>query len=184
VYLGVFQGEDHKTLDRALLKRGKPLAATGSTPRVGFADIKAAGAVYGYTPTDSRYAAVNHRGYLYAAQTGAYTFSVPRSDDLTLLWLEPKAAADRTRANADLVQPYDAAQKPKTFTAQLERGRFYALRVVWTNASGPGGFAFSITAPDGSVVVSGDTTQPSPYLVRFTCDETTAPRFPAFGNET
>jgi hypothetical protein len=186
VYPAPYAGNGYKTFDPTPLKRSLPRLATGTTTRIGFHNSHAVGAVYGFTPpTGGANLSVSHRGYVYAKQTGTYVFRATQSDDVTLLWLGAKAAHGWTRANANLEQLWEGATAvPHAFNATLERGGYYPLRIVWANASGPGGFLFTITAPDGSLIVSDNSTLSSPYLVRYSCDGTTAPRFPPFGNET
>jgi hypothetical protein len=53
---------------------------------------------------------------------------------------------------------------------------------MFANAQGKGDYALRLTAPDGSAIIDGTTTQQSPYLVQYSCD-CSAPPFPAFGND-
>jgi hypothetical protein len=182
VYPCPYEKHGFLKFDPTPLKRGWPLYTTGTTLRIGFADTRAPGALYGYTPPSHQNISVNHRGYFFAQASGVYTFRAPRSNDVTMLWLGDKAVRGWTRGNADLDQIWEGSTKVRvSFDARLERGRYYPLRIVWANAVGEGNMKITVTAPDGSVVVSDE---PSPYFVRYSCDETTAPRFPTFGNET
>ncbi len=182
----VITAPDYPTFDPERLKRAAdtPIEATGTTTRVGIADVDKG--FYGVKARNPAFVAVNHRGYLFAREAGEYTFRMPRTDDVTLLWLGSAAYAGYKRANAALTQLYVSGGNGKAveYRATLEQGRYYPLRILWANGGSIGFFDFSLTAPDGTLIVSPDTEQPSPYLVRFSCDETRAPRFPAFGDES
>jgi hypothetical protein len=90
-----------------------------------------------------------------------------------------------TRAKANIVQPnVSGGQAPITYTARFEEGKYYPMRVIWANGGGDGWFSFELKGPDGKVIIDASTTEPSPFLVQYSCDETTAPRFAPFGSET
>jgi hypothetical protein len=128
---------------------------------------------------------INHRGYLYAKESGNYTFSAPSVDDILLLWLGAHAYNDYTRSNADLVQNYinpRDGSSATTYTVYLKANTYTAFRFMFANAQGKGDYALRLTAPDGSAIIDGTTTQQSPYLVKYSCD-CSAPPFPAFGND-
>lgn len=155
---------------------------TGFTPKLG---VSNANSVYGQTPRDYQFVVVNHRGYLYAHLAGEYTFSSPFVDDSSIFWIGPNAYSGWTRPNANIDQAYlSSGAIPQQFKMMLEKGKYYPIRNVWANGGGPGSFKFTITAPDGSVVVDDKTTS-CPYLVQFGCKaEYDAPAFPAWGAET
>lgn len=73
--------------------------------------------------------------------------------------------------------------KAATTTYALEAEEYLAFRIVFGQAQGAAVFQFSVTAPDGTVILDSNT-EDSPYLVQYSCDGTTAPEFPAFGSET
>lgn len=65
---------------------------------------------------------LDYRGYLYAAQTGTFTFSVSNVDDIVLVWVGPNAYSGWTRTNAALVVTYaddhnGAGVAPATYEA-------------------------------------------------------------------
>lgn len=159
-----------------------PLQYSGTTTSIG---LSASSPIYGNVPANPQYVAVNHRAYIFAQQSGAYTFTLPYVDDITILWVGPAAYSGYTRSNANIIQTYiGGSQTPMTYTVTFQEGNYYPLRVLWANGGGPGAFQFQLKGPDGKVIVGADTTAPSPFLVQYSCDETTAPRFPPFGSET
>lgn len=76
----------------------------GTTTKIG---VAASHTIYGQTPKDQKFFAVNHKGYLYAHQDGEYSFTAPIFDNLVLLWLGPNAYSGYTRANANLEVSWD-----------------------------------------------------------------------------
>lgn len=54
---------------------------------------------------------------------------------------------------------------------------------MYANGGGPGYFSIEIKAPDNSIIVGNDMTVESLFLVQYSCDKTSAPRFPDFGSE-
>lgn len=83
------------------------------------------------------------------------------------------------------IQSYWGTSNLGTFVVSLTQGDYVPLRVPFAQGGGAGGFGFDIVAPDGSYVMTsnGDLVA-SPYMVWHSCDNTTAPAFPAWGNET
>lgn len=156
---------------------------TGLTNSVG---VTATNTIYGRTPSDSNYVAVNHRTYLYTYMQGDYTFNVPDCDDITIVWIGSKAYSGYSRQNAQLVQNYvPSGGNSITSTIPLAQGLYVPVRVLFGNGGGPGRFGFTITGPDGKVIVSRDSTTPSPYLIQYSCDlGIKAPKFPDWGMET
>lgn len=114
---------------------------------------------------------INHRGYLYAKETGNYTFSAPNVDDIVLLWVGQNAYNNYTRDDATIDQDYIAKDQPaKTYTVDLTQVTYTPIRLMFANAQGKGNYDFSIEAPDGSYIISPNTTESSPYLVQYSCD--------------
>ncbi|KAF3941522.1 hypothetical protein ABW19_dt0202094 [Dactylella cylindrospora] len=148
------------------------------------AGIEDAQSIYGKPARVLTYVSVNHRGYIFARQSGQYTFSAPAVDDITFLWTGEKAVKGWTRTNADIIQPYVGAGAPdvKTFSVNLVVGQYFPFRVMWANGQGWAKFDFQIKAPNGEIII-GAKTGPSPYLVQYSCDGKSAPRFPNFGQE-
>ncbi|MCJ1290265.1 hypothetical protein MMC34_001801 [Xylographa carneopallida] len=155
--------------------------ASGKATTVGLSDCNT---IYGTRPADPSHVAIDHRGYLFAQQDGNYTFSIPSVDDIILLWLGSLAYAGWTRPNANLVQTYPSRQQPLSWTIKLSAGRYYPLRLMFANGNGPGNFKFRLTAPDGTVIIGDEAVATTPFLVQFSCDNTTAPKFPAWGSES
>lgn len=163
----------------------QPAELTGTTTAVSYGVYTFSEeyvSIYGSTSLfGSFYLVIDHRGYLFAQATGTYTFSTQSVDDLFLLWIGPNALSGWTRPNANLEG--NLSNQQVTFTIDLVAGEYYPLRFMWVNGDGPGNFEFSITAPDGTIVLDADTVA-SPYIVQFSCDGTTAPAYPAWGSET
>ncbi|KAG9233630.1 GLEYA domain-containing protein, partial [Amylocarpus encephaloides] len=177
----LFTGSGYPTFDPQKFKTD-PLQYSGTTLSMGFGSSTP---IYGNPPADPGYVTVNHRAYIFAQQSGDYTFSLPYVDDISLLWVGPAAYSGFTRANANIVQSFvSGTQAPVTYTATFEEGKYYPMRVIWANGGGAGGFSFQLKGPDGKEIIGAGTTDPSPFLVQYSCDETTAPRFPPFGSET
>ncbi|KAJ5921025.1 hypothetical protein N7466_009351 [Penicillium verhagenii] len=148
------------------------LDSTGST------DIS----IYGSTETfETTYIALNHRGYIYAEVSGNYVFNSPSVDDIIFFWGGPKAFSGWDESNADATDYY--CGPAATFTAPLLSGQYYPFRIVYANAQTNSLENITITAPDGTVILGSSTTG-SPYIVQYSCDGTSAPPFPAFGQET
>ena len=155
---------------------------SGYTKTVGLTDTST---IYGRTPSDYQYVTVNHRGYIFAEQTGEYTFTMPVVDNIGLLWVGTNAYYGWIRTNANIVQTWVAANsgQPKQYKGTLTAGRYYAFRAMYANSGGPGNFKLSITGPDGKVIIDDKTTD-SPVIVQFSCDGVSAPKFQDFGAET
>lgn len=138
--------------------------------------------IYGKKPSDSEYIVVSHRGYAYAKQSGEYTFTVPVSDNIVAAWIGPNAVSGYTRSNANLFQEWGGTSAVYKMT--VEKGKYYPIRIMWANAGGPGSFQFEIKAPDGTVVADSKSGA-SKFLVQYSCDGTSAPKFTTpFGSET
>ncbi|KAM0546987.1 hypothetical protein ACHAPJ_010650 [Fusarium lateritium] len=144
------------------------------------------GPIYGSTSDlDLDYFALNHHAFLYACEAGTYKFDIPYANDAVYLWLGAKAYAGWTENNADAKARYnqpDHIAGRASFETEIPEGAYIPLRFVYGQAQYGGGFQFTVTAPSGQVLVSnGDIS--SPYVVRYSCDGITAPRYPAFGGE-
>ncbi|KAJ5548525.1 hypothetical protein N7513_005759 [Penicillium frequentans] len=138
--------------------------------------------IYGSTKTfDTTYVALNHRGYIYAAVSGDYTFTSPSVDDIIFFWGGPKAFSGWTESNADATDYYCGPEA--TFTVPLLSGQYYPFRIVYANAQTNSLENITITSPDGTVIL-GSATAGSPYIVQYSCDGILAPPFPAFGQES
>ncbi|RGP81275.1 hypothetical protein FLONG3_419 [Fusarium longipes] len=131
------------------------------------------------------YFALNHHGYLYSCEAGTYKFDIPYTNDALYLWIGAKAYAGWNRANADAKALYnqpDHIAGSAHFEIDLPAGVYIPIRFVYGQAQYGGGFTFTVTAPNGLVLVGNDV-QSSPYVVRNSCDGVQAPAYPPFGNE-
>lgn len=130
---------------------------------------------------------LNHRGYIFAQQSGTYTFQLASVDETVYIWVGDDAYTGWTAANADAHVSYrytGGGPGSGQFTVDLVQGRYYPVRVVFANAQGVARFGLSVTAPDGNVFLSANT-QGSPYLVQYSCDLVSGrPYVEPFGAET
>jgi len=174
----------YSSFDPQYFKTSPPEDGTpGVTTSVGFVNQDPSDpiSIYGQPAIDTDYLTINHRGYLFARQSGVYTFSTPNSDDITLFWIRSFAYAGYDRNNANIVQPYGG--NALTYSVSLSVGQYYPIRIMYGNGQEAASFAFTVTAPDGTIIISSDATTASPYLVQYSCDGTTAPQYPPFGAE-
>ncbi|KAF9768431.1 hypothetical protein IL306_014286 [Fusarium sp. DS 682] len=170
-------------------KRANPLYV-GTTRQIGGlyqpSDNAPSGPIYGST-TDLNldYFALNHHGYLYSCDAGTYKFDIPYANDAVYLWIGAKAYAGWNSNNADAKALYnqpDHIAGSAHFEINLPAGQYIPIRFVYGQAQYGGGFTFTITAPNGQVLVGNDVTA-SPYIVRNSCDGVSAPAYPPFGQE-
>ncbi|CAD0091950.1 unnamed protein product [Aureobasidium vineae] len=129
------------------------------------------------------YFVLNHRGYIFAQVDGDYTFTTSNADDIVFLYLGAAAykGYSLNNYNAEAVccsYPGNTASATHT----LKTGDYLPFRIVFGQQGGPVVFSFTITAPDGTVILDS-STQNSDFIVQFSCDGTSAPAFPAWGNE-
>ncbi|EHK26647.1 uncharacterized protein TRIVIDRAFT_59139 [Trichoderma virens Gv29-8] len=130
--------------------------------------------------------ALNHHAYIYACEAGTYSISIPYSNDAVYLWTGAKAYSGWTDNNADAAALYnqpDHIAGRANFNLDIPANSYVPIRFFYGQAQYGGGFNFNITTPSGQVIVSNQETF-SPYVVRYSCDGTTAPAFAAFGKET
>lgn len=130
------------------------------------------------------YISLDYHGYLYASQTGTYSFSISKADDFVLVWAGSVAYSGWTRSNAmidvTLGQLNNGAGR-STGTYSAVKGQYIPLRVLFAQGNGPFEFGLQVKGPDGSVVLNQNTNL---FQVKYSCDGTTAPDFPAYGSET
>ncbi|KAK4066059.1 uncharacterized protein Triagg1_8368 [Trichoderma aggressivum f. europaeum] len=138
--------------------------------------------VYGSPPLSESDFVLNHHGYIYARQTGTYTFTLNQVDDAAYIWIGPEAYSGWTGANADLKAVYNNGPATGTYTVNFREGQYYPFRIVYGQGPRIAEFDITVSAPDGTTFLSSATSG-SPYLVRFSCDRVTAPRFSSFGFE-
>ncbi|KAM3417427.1 hypothetical protein BST61_g5673 [Cercospora zeina] len=124
---------------------------------------------------------VMHRFYLYPPVTGTYRFFWEPNDDRSWLWVGDNARQGWTGANANQQTGYLAASQP--FDVPLQAGAYYPMRVAFTQGGGGANWGLNVTDPLGRVAWDRNTVA-SPYIVRRSCDNFTAPSFQnAFGQE-
>jgi len=139
--------------------------------------------IYGSTVDfQSDYFTLNHVGYIFAQASGLYTFTISQPDDIALLWLGSKAYSGWQRGNADAIAVI-SGRPSASASVYLQQGEYLPFRIVFGQAQGAISFYLSLTAPDGTVILDSNTPD-SKFLVRYSCDGTSAPAFPAFGLET
>lgn len=72
-------------------------------------------------------------------------------------------------------------------TINLNVGQYLPYRVVFGQVGGGAIFTLTVVDPSGVPLISsttGNSAPASPYIVRFSCDGTTAPPFPyTYGSE-
>lgn len=103
--------------------------------------------IYGSGPMLTQDFAIQHRGYLYARQTGTYTFYNVVVGDAAWLWIGQTAYSGYTRANVAL---FDYAHSgAKSYTQTLTAGTYYPIRLLYANGQLNGNLQFNITAPNG-----------------------------------
>ncbi|KAI4763264.1 hypothetical protein E4T52_04681 [Aureobasidium sp. EXF-3400] len=171
-------------------KSAKP-SQTGVTNYI--AEVNGGGsnvAYYGQTTSTQNWV-IDHTFYVFARQDGYYSFNIPYTDDIQMVWYGDKAVSGWSRDNADIVQFWSnsiGVQTPQTIAVYLTTGSYLPLRVMFGNGGGAGELDFNIYAPDGSVVLASNrglgTGSSSIDIVRFPCDATLGNKFPAWGSET
>jgi hypothetical protein len=159
---------------------------SGTTTKVGginepagsYVDLYGTGEV-----VPASYFVLNHRGYIFAQVDGEYTFTTSQVDDITYLYLGDDAIRGYGLNNFDAKAVCcSAPANSASATYTLKTGDYLPFRLVFGQQGGPVIFSFSITAPDGTVILDADT-QNSDFIVQYSCDGTTAPAFPAWGQE-
>ncbi|KAJ5807726.1 hypothetical protein N7474_008995 [Penicillium riverlandense] len=140
--------------------------------------------IYGSTETFSPYYfVINHRGYIYAETGGTYTLTTDNDDDIMLAWLGSAAYSGWDRANANMTYDISVNTGPMSVSAELVKGQYYPIRLVYAQAPGRVIFNATLTSPSGEIIL-GQNTAASPSVVQYSCDGITAPLYPPFGQET
>jgi hypothetical protein len=158
----------------------------GTTTKVGGINEPADAEVNLYGTSEnvpSTYFVLNHRGYIFAQVDGDYTFTTSQVDDITYLYLGDAAYRGYSLNNYN-AEAYccSAPANSASATYTLKTGQYLPFRVVFGQQGGPVVFSFSVTAPDGTTILDANT-QNSDFIVQYSCDGTTAPAFPAWGQE-
>lgn len=180
-----YSDNDELNFDITGHKRDTP-EVTGTTSYLHYA--RDDGNVYGNTGLDEYHFVIEHRGYIYAAYTGSYTFALSNVDDLAYTWIGSNAYSGWTKSKSDQFADFEYngyTNGQNTITKTLTARQYYPFRLVYKQGLGGASFDYTITDPKGNVVI-GNSAQSngSPYIVQYSCDGTTAPAFPAFGQET
>ncbi|KAI6093483.1 GLEYA domain-containing protein [Hypoxylon rubiginosum] len=187
-------GEDYPGFRADVYKTQAPVYS-GTTPwiggHLGYTQANPDTTIfYGSSPQlNSTYFALDHHAYLYACERGTWQFDVSLVDDVVLAWVGDAAYSGWTDANADVKavwtflggagQHYGSA----SFSKDLDGGRFYPMRFFFANAQWGGNFNLTITSPSGVIVHQSGRN--SDWVVQSSCGlDTSAPRFPDFGEET
>jgi hypothetical protein len=158
----------------------------GTTTKVGGINEPAGSYVNLYGTSENvpaSYFVLNHRGYIFAQVDGEYTFTTSQVDDITYLYLGDDAIRGYGLNNYD-AEAYCCSPPANSASATytLVTGQYLPFRLIFGQQGGPVVFSFSITAPDGTVILDADT-QDSDFIVQYSCDGTTAPAFPDWGQE-
>jgi hypothetical protein len=135
------------------------------------------------TPIATNLIIVDFRGYFIAEQRGTYTFSTDSIDDHFYLWIGSTAYSGWTGANAYLSAFFptlDLGPELVTYAFFLTPG-IYPIRYMWGNTGNAGVFIYTITAPDGTIVIN-ENSQDSPNIVT-SCSTAGAPEYPDWGSE-
>ncbi|KAH0011437.1 hypothetical protein KCU78_g10022, partial [Aureobasidium melanogenum] len=160
---------------------------SGTTTEVGGINEPAGSYVNLYGTSENvpaSYFVLNHRGYIFAQIDGDYTFTTSQVDDITFLYLGDDAIRGYGLNNYDAKAVCcSAPANSASATYSLTTGQYLPFRLVFGQQGGPVVFSFSITAPDGTVILDANT-QNSDFIVQYSCDGTTAPAFPAWGQES
>lgn len=144
---------------------------------------------YGST-LSCNYYYMTYRGYIYATQVGVYSITFPSGiDDRGWIWMGPNAYSGYNGTNYIVEGSYSGLVVTSSLTASFtatQVGQYIPWRIAFAQKTYGVTFTAVITAPDGTVLVSGSNTKTigNNNMVRYSCDGTTAPKFAAFGAET
>ncbi|RMJ18440.1 hypothetical protein CDV36_001930 [Fusarium kuroshium] len=159
---------------------GQSPGLTGTTTTVGIPVQNQDFTVYGTnTGTDSMYNIVQHIGYFHPNKAGTYTFNLPGDelDDVVYTWFGDSARSGYNNGNAYYIADY-YAPTARSFTYEVQNaGDYIPFRLAWVNAQDGGGFGFSVTDPDGNVILSDSTPTTDGQFVNGCADSVDAPPF-------
>ncbi|KAJ2967992.1 hypothetical protein NQ176_g9398 [Zarea fungicola] len=119
------------------------------------------------------HAAIKFQTFLYACQSGIYTFTSSSTDDATLMWFGEEKLESPTRRNTDIAQFWYGDNTPKTVQKSIEAGTYYPILILWGNTEGAGFLNLQIFAPDGTELTGSSSEDRDMYLVVEPC---TAPK--------
>lgn len=178
-------------MDPATIKTQTPLASgigsyaggpsiQGTCPSGGSAALS-----YGYSGPCEQFT-LNIRGWFRAPSTGRYTVQLPDGiDDQVFVWVGANAYTGYDATNylfADKLVNAQAQPGTSAFV-NVQEGEYVPFRFIYLQDTGPYFFAITVIAPDGTIVVD-NATPLHPGVIQYSCDETSAPRFPPFGQES
>lgn len=188
-------------------KSAKP-SQTGVTNYIAEVNSGSSNVAYYGQKTSTQNWVIDHTFYVFARQDGYYSFNIPYTDDIQMVWYGDKAISGWTRDNADIVQFWSsgiATQTPQTVAVYLTTGSYLpskfskhsllrntadinSVRLMFGNGGGAGELDFNVYAPDGSAVLASNqglgTGSSSIDVVQFPCNATLGSKFPAWGSET
>lgn len=140
----------------------------------------------GYT-TNCNNLVFQWRGYLYASQTGTYTFAIPTTaDDKMYLWLGSLAYSGYTNTNTNASVSY-AVPSTGVATFNATAGQYIPYRVMLAQNTGLVLGSLQVTAPDGKLLMdpsSPSTNTSKAFDLGYPCASSVAPAFAAWGTET
>jgi len=154
---------------------------SGTTSTVGGLDAKGDQqiTVYGGTQQFSGdYFALDHTGYLYASTAGKHTIAIDSVDDLAMLWVGATAIKGWARSNALVI----TSQKGESLDIDIPAGHYMPIRIMFAQGQGAAKFNMKITGPDGQTIADS-SSQSSPWILQYSCDGVSAPKFPEWGQE-
>ena len=105
------------------------------------------------TPRNCEHWTVVYQGFLFAQETGDYTFTPSQpTDNELLIWGGQKAYSSFDNANSDIVIGYVATpdNKPITGKFSLVEGEFFPVTIIFVNGFGPALQELGITSPNGT----------------------------------
>lgn len=136
--------------------------------------------VYGGSkPFAGDYFALDHTGYIYASVAGKHKISIDSVDDIVLLWVGATAVKGWTRNNANMLVPL---LKSESYEVDIPAGTYMPIRVMFVQGQGRAKFGMKIEGPDGQIIADSSTPN-SPWIVQYSCDGLSAPKFPEWGSE-
>lgn len=155
---------------------------SGITTTIGGIDAVGGQQISVYDSSDKfpgDYFALNHAGYLFASVPGKYKFTVSNVDDTAFLWLGSTAVKGWTRKNADLVI---GLGQTMTTEVDIPSGVYMPIRIMMAQGQGAAKFTMQIQGPNGETIADS-STKASPWILQYSCDGYSAPKFPVWGQE-
>ncbi|KAI5778644.1 hypothetical protein EDC01DRAFT_673889 [Geopyxis carbonaria] len=143
-----YTGTGFPTFDVEFFKQGNYIQS-GVTTDLAFSNTKPENpaSVYGGTPINTEFMAINHFGIVVPTASGQYTISAVQGvDDIVLLWLGAEADNGKyTRDNAEYEATYGSPVGK--YKVDLEAGKQYSFRILMANAQGPAILGLTYSGP-------------------------------------